>query len=237
MVNKITFTGVDNRTDIRKLQEIYKAFPFVEFGILMSMNNTGSDTVNRFPHPLVIKNIKHAGIPYSVHVCGKLVRDAISTGQLEAVETFLADNGAGAPNQIQLNIKGFDKYEPFVCKGAIPIIIQVSDTKAAGYYELMRAQSENVHALFDISGGKGISGLNGGFDLGFDADGYVGFAGGLNPENVAFALGYITAGKQNDHDFWIDMESGVRTDDWFDTEKVLAVCETAAPLMGYKKAN
>ena len=27
-------------------------------------------------------------------------------------------------------------------------------------------------------------------------------------------------------DFWIDMESGVRTDDWFDLDKVTKVLET-----------
>ena len=29
----------------------------------------------------------------------------------------------------------------------------------------------------------------------------------------------------SDYDYWLDMESGVRTDDWFDLDKVEAICK------------
>ena len=51
-------------------------------------------------------------------------------------------------------------------------------------------------------------------------------AGGFNPENVADKLRYLLTNDEVG-DFWIDMESGVRTDDWFDLDKVrrvLAIC-------------
>ena len=52
-------------------------------------------------------------------------------------------------------------------------------------------------------------------------------AGGFNPENVADKLHYLLTNDEVG-DFWIDMESGVRTeDDWFDLDKVrrvLAIC-------------
>ena len=54
----------------------------------------------------------------------------------------------------------------------------------------------------------------------------VGYAGGFNPENVADKLHYLLTNDEVG-DFWIDMESGVRTDDWFDLDKVrrvLAIC-------------
>lgn len=57
--------------------------------------------------------------------------------------------------------------------------------------------------------------------------GKVGYAGGFNPDNVAEKLSFLMENSQVG-DFWIDMESGVRTDDWFDTDKVrrvLRICK------------
>jgi hypothetical protein len=36
-------------------------------------------------------------------------------------------------------------------------------------------------------------------------------------------------------DFWIDMESGVRTDDWFDIDKVRRVLEICEPIINKYK--
>jgi phosphoribosylanthranilate isomerase len=52
---------------------------------------------------------------------------------------------------------------------------------------------------------------------------HLGFAGGINPDNVIDKMDEITSlpvGR-----FWIDMESGVRTDDRFDLDKVEDVCK------------
>lgn len=37
-LTKVTFTGVDEKTDLDHLQEIGKKYPYVEFGVLMSYN-------------------------------------------------------------------------------------------------------------------------------------------------------------------------------------------------------
>ncbi|MBR0879526.1 hypothetical protein [Bradyrhizobium liaoningense] len=53
-------------------------------------------------------------------------------------------------------------------------------------------------------------------------DRLVGYAGGISPENIH---GVMSVLEQTTGRYWIDMESGVRTDDRFDIEKCRAVCE------------
>lgn len=236
MLNKVTFTGVDDRTNIEELQAIVKDYPFVEFGVLMSENNTRNSGKNRYPGVETIRNLKCAGLPLAAHICGRIAREAMATGNFAEIVDFL--NGmecSGAFQRYQLNIKGFHDYKVFDYQGDKPIIIQVEDEDAARYYEDMCSRNGLLQALFDKSGGEGKYDC-GGFERGLAAPGYVGFAGGLSAENIAFTLGYITTGKAQHctvPTYWIDMESGVRTDDWFDTAKVRGVCEQVAPLMSY----
>ena len=72
--------------------------------------------------------------------------------------------------------------------------------------------------LLDASGGLGI---DTGIKLWPDWFYKVGYAGGMNADNVGDKLAYLIENAR--HPFWIDMESGVRTDDWFDIDKVLKV--------------
>lgn len=78
---------------------------------------------------------------------------------------------------------------------------------------------KNVDMLFDLSGGRGrLPTRWPAAPMGT----MVGYAGGLNADNVAEAVSKIgpVAG-----DYWIDMETGVRdADDRFDLDKCLAVC-------------
>lgn len=57
----------------------------------------------------------------------------------------------------------------------------------------------------------------------FEGVDYQGFAGGLNPENILERKEEIDILWEKD--YWLDMESGVRTDDWFDLDKVEDICK------------
>ena len=83
-----------------------------------------------------------------------------------------------------------------------------------------------IEYLFDESGGRGkrgdwpdpwpvLPGMR------------CGYAGGLGPDNVDEALEFVE--RHPDARIWLDMESGVRTNDWMDLEKVEAVCQKAWP--------
>ena len=77
--------------------------------------------------------------------------------------------------------------------------------------------------LFDASAGRGVA------PEGWPApipDHFCGYAGGINPGNVARHIELIKeAGAE---DTWIDMESGVRTENRFDLDKVREVLKIAA---------
>lgn len=50
----------------------------------------------------------------------------------------------------------------------------------------------------------------------------IGYAGGLNPDNIVEQLAKIDRASKNKN-FWVDCESGIRTDDLFDTDKAEAM--------------
>jgi phosphoribosylanthranilate isomerase len=64
----------------------------------------------------------------------------------------------------------------------------------------------------------------------------VGYAGGINPDNVAEKLTYLLEHVETG-DFWIDMESGVRTNDWFDLDKVYTVLEICQSIIDKYKED
>jgi hypothetical protein len=97
--------------------------------------------------------------------------------------------------------------------------------KAHGH-EVIENVPNNVHFLFDSSGGNGLYD-----DTLFYTepilDYYTGYAGGINCENVESICKIITEHKPttlayhpNNTNCWIDLESGVRTNNEFDLEKV-----------------
>jgi len=60
---------------------------------------------------------------------------------------------------------------------------------------------------------------------------YVGYAGGLCPENVVEFVQKLEADK-NVSDYWIDMETRVRENNWFSARLIREVCEKVAPFVG-----
>ncbi|MGY4224421.1 phosphoribosylanthranilate isomerase [Bradyrhizobium sp. USDA 4503] len=78
----------------------------------------------------------------------------------------------------------------------------------------------SVDWLFDRSGGAGVAPTA--WPMHPGGDRLVGYAGGISPDNIG---GVMSVLEQMPGRYWIDIESGVRTDDRFDIEKCRAVCE------------
>ena len=217
---RVTFTGIDKKTDVNKLVELQTKYPDIEFGFLISSSNTGNDTNNRYPSLITLQKLKNKGLNLSLHVCGKLVRNIAKTGSLEEVKEFMGPY-FDMFNRIQLNLVGSTvKYLVTDTLGK-QVIIQTNldEPKSNATYQLyLGAKMDNIVFLSDKSGGHGTVED---FDY-FDVD-YQGFAGGINPDNV------LERKEEADilweKDYWLDMESGVRTDDWFDLNKVEQVCQ------------
>lgn len=222
----ITFTGVDYRTDIKTLKEIQARWPIAEFGVLTSYHWFKNG--NRYLDPMLIEERLRGEIRgLSLHVCGRAARDA-AIGDWNKIDKLVWVN-LGIFDRVQLNIANRNDI-PSVCR--LPkivgqeVIIQARDVNDTSIYNASFEASKmdkfgrTFSILLDGSGGRGVETPL----VVFPGPGKVGYAGGFNPDNVEEKLSYLLDNiKQGE--FWIDMESGVRTDDWFDLDKVTKVLE------------
>ena len=216
MIKKVTFTGIDQRTDINRLLEIQKKYPLAEFGFLASESATGKRIKNRYPDLIMLQKLKNKDINLALHACGRLARQTIHDGNLDYVEEFMGPY-FGMFQRLQLNIVGNKASKTIEDTKGKQIIIQTNldEPKSKENFELFKGT--DVVFLSDKSGGRGTAGEFDYFDM------YQGFAGGLNADNILEKKEEIDI--LSDYDYWLDMESGVRTDDWFDLDKVEAICK------------
>ena len=213
----ITLTGIDDKTDIKELVRLQKQYPLVEFGVLLSWSRQGSE--RRYPSFQTIKAFNEAGLRLSAHVCGSAARQ-FAQGETDLLDYLFDQIGTVRFHRMQLNLAGFpaEKFVPLPTEyGCIKeIILQRLD---ADEFDLLRERlGDHPSVLLDASGGRGretpIVPLKGPFK--------VGYAGGFGPDNVDGKLTFLLD-RPEIGEFWIDMESGVRSFDWFDTAKAEAV--------------
>lgn len=230
MLTKVTFTGVDDKTDIKRLCEIQKKYPFAEFGVLISVNNTGKHTNNRYPDFTIFKKLKGRGLNLSLHVCGSLARNIASNNDWQALKDFVGKD-FDIFSRVQLNLKGSHKFADSL---SLPdsekqVIIQICDS-SFDYYD--RNKGSRIMGLFDNSGGTGVVAKSYWTDL--DAS-FIGYAGGISEENVLEIIKNIDSTRvplPHYYEYWIDMESSLRDNkDRFDLDVVERICEKVLPLL------
>jgi hypothetical protein len=204
----ITFTGVDDDTDPAGLVLLADDYP-VEFGLLFSPKRQGIEP--RYPKLTTIEwLVEELPLRWAAHLCGADARNVVEEGfsQHDALLTLFhrAQINTSDPNVRPSQIADW------AARRNLRAILQCRD----GF-----PRWTAVDALFDASGGRGIAPK--GWPLAAWTT-FCGYAGGLNPENVADAVANI--GAQDHLRYWIDMESGVRDErDRFSLEKCRAVCE------------
>lgn len=223
-LHTLTITGPDNFTNISDLTTLSMAFPFVEWGILLTTDNHQRKGFPTFDWIESLQSKKTETLRVSAHLCGKAAHN---------VARGIFDKQFDLPlfKRMQLNMANFiPKEKDFKqMSNCLPknreYIIQVgsSQQKAIGLAIFLQNEGgHKVSLLFDRSGGKGlspskwpesISGLK------------CGFAGGLGPDNLADELALLSRGNEN---FWIDMQSKVRTGEQLDLNKVSSVLEITA---------
>lgn len=201
----ITFTGVDARTDLQACYDISKAYP-VEFGFLVS-------DVNASPRYTGMDRLIEAsalGLKVALHLCGNSARTALTQ------ETY-----GGIPrnvNRIQVNARSdLYKMEALARLGSqAPTIIQSRDSKEFPILPM------GVLPLFDRSGGRGERPQEWPRP---PADSWVGYAGGFDARSSKKFVKKMQGTPYNVN-YWIDMESNVRTpEDWFSPALCLEVCQ------------
>ena len=223
VINKVTLTGADDKTDIKLLQDIQKEYSFVEWGILISTNQNR----NRYPSEDFIYDLRNKGLNLALHVCGKHSRAILQDGNFDPMVKYDWFNRY----QINFNFKNtehntwniielLDKFptKKFILQDNLSNKKEIKTILNTCYIKRL----SNIDVLYDSSGGRGteIKSVESPYD-----DVYTGYSGGLNPENVKDICEKIIT-FDDESKVWIDMESGVRTDDIFDLEKVIKVLET-----------
>lgn len=221
----ITFTGLDANTSVSDLVEIQKKYPIAEFGVLMSKN--WETNGNRYPNPELVQRFLDQGLNLSAHLCGHLAREAYK-GYLELVMSIYHAFEHPDFKRVQLNVSPYENIylqaDTLKLKVDKEFIIQQRSPTLLYSQAFNRFEEKNpntkVTMLVDPSGGRGI-------DEGLDiiaTDRKIGYAGGINEDNVEDKLRTLMS-LDTVNEFWIDMESGVRTNDWFDLDKVVRILE------------
>lgn len=223
-IKYVTFTGIDRQTDLSRLERLQRQYGFAEFGILYS--HKWREKGERYPEPAFIREVaKHGRLNLSIHLCGTIARQMLE-GEVEA---FYDSIGCDWPvfNRHQLNIAVSD-FENKTIKQLQDIrfhntIIQVKSEDVCRKL-LERVDNFRISYLVDPSGGKG---LESSFTHVKSEKNLVGYAGGITPENVGQKI-FSLISNDSDQEFWIDMESRVRTNNKFDIDKVEQVLKTVS---------
>ncbi len=211
---RVTLTGADDRTSHDEMLEISREFKHVEWGILFHQSKVGQF---RYPTFNWIDKLS-SELTLSAHLCGQFVTSAMR-GKFIELEQF---------QRIQLNFHKKRLQEALTCQPLEEAIkASKKDVIFGGNFKNVEVCATdlmpNIQILYDGSGGHGI--LSEEWEI--PAEGMdVGYAGGLNPDNLEEQLAKIEEVVGERH-VWVDMESGVRTDDVFDLNKVrrcLEIC-------------
>ena len=225
-LTRVSLTGPDDATKVEDLMRLSLRYPFVEWAILYSPKRAGS---GRYPAAAWRHRFENAcgnsNILRAIHLCG------------QGVKTFAAAGPRSVPiaayQRVQLNANFATWPEQQVSQllAHIPNMVRwdghvqqaiVQHNKNNAPY--LTTLSNNTDVLYDASGGYGktLTDIGGGWP-----DHFTGYAGGLNPDNVVDVFKRIQ--DVNKAPFYMDMESGIRTNDLFDIKKAEAVLNALAP--------
>lgn len=225
-LSKVTITGIDERTDVKRLERLQEKYPFVEWGVLLSSH--WNENGNRFPRPRFLEKLQYHGLQLSAHLCGQIAKDVLHCElgpMFEAIEYNFdifsrCQLNIRNPKQFFYDLRSMRPFDRIIEE----VILQMPDVPTLeSFIQFVGKPTPRVAYLIDGSGGCGIDTP---IDVFADPALHIGYAGGINVDNVYDKLKTLLD-YPSDSRFWIDMESGVRTDDWLDLDKVeevLAIC-------------
>lgn len=230
----VTFTGLDETTDLDKLIKLYDDYPTIEIGILLSPEREGKHP--RYPRMTFVEEAtkylnEKTSIKLAAHLCGGYAKRVVLEGYSGIEHLFgtkLMPNEEGIEDfrdrllsTVQINtmlkpdigiLKAWKQHYD------LSIIWQHRDP--AGFPG--KSPMSDFSYLYDRSGGRGE--MPDEWPAVPDRDtgsSSVGFAGGINPQNFKdFLYKVMPRTEHNYVDYWVDMETGVRDDkDRFDLSK------------------
>jgi hypothetical protein len=218
-INKVTITGADDNVYWKDLIDLYNEFNFVEFGILFSGSKMGG---LRYPSLKWIDGFQKQGLNISAHLCGSYSREILEDYNFNCLE-----NRKRYFKRFQLNYN-FGYNDKFAFSPIIDwatynpnndIIFQFNKSNKIALLPYLDQNlfPTNIHILYDASGGRGRSILENPLNMPFKN--YTGYSGGIAVANLKEVLEEITSEMFTDK-VWIDLETGARTENKFDLNKV-----------------
>ena len=200
----VTFTGVDRSELLPGMLELAAKYP-IEWGILLDPDQEDKAL---FPAGNERNKILSSALRFSVHVCGEPAQDIA---------------GGREPN---IDLKGFSRLQlNHSREGSDDKVISNAYNYCIRHGLRLALQCQGdfprdtrADWLFDVSFGTGTKVTE--CPVVNHDHPFCGFSGGLSPETINASLTMFHA----ETDYWIDMESGVRTDGLFDLEKCERVC-------------
>ena len=224
-LTKLTITGADDDTNLEDMMEISWYHRFVEWGILFGKDEKLGTP--RYPSMKWITELltdveeEWGEIQIAAHLCHPWPQ-RLANNQLTWKEIALLDQF----NRIQINksyqntnrdeILNLFRASSNTLK---PIIFQNNGTLPV---ELLIGNIISPFVLFDCSGGKGIEIRK--YPDPIVEGAMCGYAGGIGPDNIEKVIKEINE-KYPKLNFWLDMETNVRTDEKLDFAKVEQVLE------------
>jgi len=204
----IAFTGVDRLDVLPELRRLSARYP-IEWGVLVDPDQEDRPL---FPDATIRAGLlAEPGLRWAAHICGAGARDIVAAPR----DTAVAVTGV---QRVQVN-HSFQSSTPDQIAAArdygrrmgVRTVLQ-----CAGAFP----DETGVDWLYDVSFGAGVKPSDW---PALRVDGpFCGYSGGIGPATVNEILARIAAPRGAV--YWIDMESGVRTDGAFDTARCEAVC-------------
>jgi hypothetical protein len=209
----VTFSGIDAEVRIAELIAMSRDYP-IEWGISLHPTLQGSQ---RYPLISDLSSILSDQVNFSAHLCGSYARDFIRGVRTDpAIQKALH-----RVRRIQVNISGRGVEPKHVAEAAAEFAVRgILQCRSLDRFP----DDTCVDWLFDRSRGTGRVPKR--WPAPSDSAAFVGYSGGLGPDTIAEALAAIRSCHPDHVPFWLDMETGVRTDNRFDLKKSLRVCET-----------
>lgn len=207
VINKITLTGADEDVSYDYMQDLYKRFPMIEFGILLSEN---SGLKPRYPSTQWIENLPD-NLPLSLHICGNTFPSPKESSS-KKFRRIQINTDLSVADDDNLNdfLDIINKY--FNHK----LIFQYNEDNKS-FLERLFLKTNNFHILYDSSLGKGK--FIGDILPPPFHDVYTGYAGGINPDNILDIVKQIIKIDVGVA-VYLDIESGIRTNNKWDNDKV-----------------
>jgi hypothetical protein len=203
----ITFTGVDRADLLPGMHVLSKRFP-IEWGVLIDPEQGDRPL---YPRQNERQVIQASALRLSAHVCGTAAKSIVEGGDpeldLEGFSRVQINHSRDGSSELEvLNSCAFSARRhirvALQCQGHFP-----TDSRVDWLYDVSFGTGKTPSAWPPIISGQPL----------------CGYSGGLSPKTLHDVLPKFPVAQGIP--FWIDMESGVRTDGLFDLEKCASVCE------------